>query len=103
MIPDVSSDEIKRKVGLFVIGKFTEEQAIQELQSKGLNEEQINEVLQLLTRAVEIAKIINWKEEIWKKEEKLEKEIESKSLEQLLGLDIGEFCRNEYKDIALDI
>jgi len=103
LIPNSSSDEIKKKVGLFILGQYTQEQAIQELQSKGLNEEQINGVLQQLARAVEIAKIVNWKETIWKKEEELEKEIENKTLEELLELDIEEFCRNEYGKIELKL
>ena len=103
LIPNSSSDEIKKKVGLFILGQYNQEQAIQELQQKGLNEEQINGVLQLLARAVEIAKIVNWKETIWKKEEELEKEIENKTLEELLELDIEEFCRNEYGKIELKL
>jgi len=103
LIPNSSSDEIKKKVGLFILGQYNQEQAIQELQQKGLNEEQINGVLQLLARAVEIAKIVNWKETIWKREGELEKEIENKSLDELLELDIEQMCREAYKDIVLDV
>ncbi len=103
LIPDITSDDVKRKVGLFILGQYTQEQAIQELQSKGLNEEQINEVLQLLARAVEIGKIINWKEIIWKTEGELEKEIENKTIEELLELDIEQMCKEAYKEIVLDV
>ena len=103
LIPDISTDEIKKKVALFILGQYTQDQAIQELQSKGLNKEQINEVLQLLARAVEIAKIINWKETIWKKEGELEKDIENKTLEELLELDVEQMCKEAYKEIVLDV
>jgi len=102
-IQDVSSDEIKRKVGLFVIGKFTEEEAIKELKAKRLTEEQIEVVLDLLSRAVEIAKIINWKEKVWEEEEHLENKLEKKNLEELEKLNVEEFIEEAYKNIVLDV
>jgi hypothetical protein len=102
-IPDISSDEVKKKTALFMLGEYTEEQAIKELQDKGLNEEQIKGVLDLLARAVEIAKIIAWKEKIWEMEEHLEEKLEKRTLDELENLKVEEFIEEAYKEIVLDI
>jgi len=72
---NITIDEIKQKIALFITNKYTKDDAIKELRERGLNEEQINEFMKVLTRAAEIAKLINLKEIIWQKEEEIEKEI----------------------------
>ena len=99
----VTTDEVKQKVALFVAGAYTQEQAISDLQEKGLSEQAIQSVLPLLGRAVEIAKILNWKEEIWAKEGELESQINNMALEQLLQLDVKALCETAYAEIPLEV
>ena len=99
----ITTDEIKTKIGLFIEGLYTEEQAIKELKDRGLSDKAISQILSLLARGVEIAKITTWKETIWKKEGELEKEIENKTLNELLELDIEQMCKEAYKEIVLDV
>ena len=95
-------DEIEKKVVLFLAGQYTQEQAIKELKQKGFKEQSIQEIMNLLSRAVEIAKIIKWKEDIWQKEEELEKQIDNiQKIEDLLNIDVKQLCEKAYKDIKL--
>ena len=57
----------------------------------------------LLNRAAFIARLLNWKEEIWKKEEELEKQIEQMSLDGLLKLDVKKLCEDAYSEIKLEL
>jgi hypothetical protein len=99
----VTTDEVKQKVALFVAGAYTQEQAISDLQKKGLSEKAIQSILPLLARAVEIAKILNWKEEIWNKETELETQIDSMTLEELEKLDAKKLCDDAYSGISLEV
>jgi hypothetical protein len=99
----VTTDEVKQKVALFVAGDYTQEQAISDLQEKGLSEEAIQSILPLLSRAVEIARILNWKEEVWQKEGELEAQIDTMTLEELLSLDVKRLYQETYSKIPLEV
>ncbi|WP_163328727.1 hypothetical protein GFV12_03185 [Desulfurobacterium thermolithotrophum] len=99
----ITTDEVKQKIALFVAGAYTQEQAIEDLKAKGLSDESVQKILPLLARAVEIAKILNWKEEIWDKEGELESQIDSMTLEELLQLDVKKLCEDTYSGIPLEV
>jgi hypothetical protein len=99
----ISTDEVKQKVALFLAGTYTQESAISELSDKGFSEESIQRILSLLARAVEIARILNWKEEIWQKEGELEAQIDGMTLEELLQLDVKKLCQDAYAQIPLEV
>ena len=98
----ISSDEVKEKIAQFLSGKYSREQAITELQEKQLSEEQITQILKTLQRAVEIAKILAWKENIWKVEETLEEALENKKLSELENLDVEQLVEKAYEKIPLE-
>ena len=54
-------------------------------------------------RAVEIARIIAWTEAVWKAEAKLEEQVDSMSLEELLQLDVKRLCEDTYSKIPLEV
>jgi len=99
----ITTDEVKQKIALFIAGSYTEQDAVNELKEKGLSDETIQKILPLLARGVEIAKILNWKEAIWKAEEKLESQIDSMTIEQLLQLDVKALCETTYAEIPLEV
>ena len=99
----ITTDEVKQKIALFVAGAYTQEQAIEDLKAKGLSDESVQKILPLLARAVEIARIFNWKEEIWDKEGELESQIDSMTLEELLQLDVKKLCEDAYSEIPLEV
>ncbi|SMO76188.1 hypothetical protein SAMN06269117_12719, partial [Balnearium lithotrophicum] len=92
-----------QKITLFIAGQYTEDDAIKELKDRGLSDETVQRILPLLQRGVEIAKILNWKEEIWAKEGELEKQIDSMTLEELLQLDVKKLCESAYSQIPLEV
>ncbi|WP_163327586.1 hypothetical protein GFV12_05150 [Desulfurobacterium thermolithotrophum] len=98
----ITTDEVKQKIALFVAGAYTQEQAIEDLKAKGLSDESVQKILPLLARAVEIARIFNWKEEIWDKEGELESQIDSMTLEELLQVDVKKLCEEAYNQIPLE-
>ena len=99
----ITTDEVKQKIALFIAGSYTEQDAVNDLKEKGLSDETIQKILPLLQRGVEIAKILNWKEEIWAKEAELESQVENMSLEQLLQLDVRKVCQEAYSQIPLEV
>ena len=99
----ITTDEVKQKIALFIAGSYTQQDAINDLQQKGLSDETIQKILPLLQRGVEIARILNWKEEIWAKEAELEDQIDGMTLEELLQLDVKKLCEDAYKEIPLEV
>ena len=99
----ITTDEVKQKIALFITGSYTEQDAVNELKQKGLSDETIQKILPLLQRGVEIARILNWKEEIWAKEAGIEVQIDNMTLEQFLQLDVKKLCEDAYKEIPLDV
>ncbi|SMO75383.1 hypothetical protein SAMN06269117_1261, partial [Balnearium lithotrophicum] len=92
-----------QKIALFIAGQYTEDDAIKELKDRGLSDETVQKILPLLQRGVEIAKILNWKEEIWAKEAELENQVDSMTLEELLQLDVKKLCEDTYSQIPLEV
>jgi len=99
----ITTDEVKQKIALFIAGSYTEQDAVNDLKEKGLSDETVQKILPLLQRGVEIAKILNWKEEIWAKEAELESQINNIALEQLLQLDVKALCETAYAEIPLEV
>ena len=92
----ISPEQVRNETVLVILGKKTIDQAITDLS--------IPENLKSdFERAVEIARIIAWKERIWRVEEKLEEQIDSMTLEQLLQLDVKKLCEDTYKEIPLEV
>ena len=99
----ITTDEVKQKIALFIAGSYTQEDAIKDLKDKGLSDETVQSILPLLARAVEIAGILNWKEEIWQKEGELEEQVDSMSLGNLLQLNVKKLCEEAYSQIKLEV
>jgi len=92
----ISPEQVRNETVLVILGKKTIDQAITDLS--------IPEDLRSdFERAVEIARIIAWKEAIWRAEEKLESQIDAMTLEQLLQLDVKALCEEAYKQIPLEV
>ena len=92
----IPPEQVRNETVLIVLGKKTVDQAITNLSiPEGLKSD--------FERAVEIASIIVWKESIWKAEEKLENQIDSMTLEELLQLDVRTLCEKAYKQIPLEV
>ena len=98
---DITTDKVLYKISLYLKGKLTEEDAKKELDSyEQLTPEDKVRILNLLRRAVEIAKIIKWKEKIWNIEEQLESQIDQiDSIEKLLELDLKKLIKENYPPI----
>ncbi len=92
----IPPEQVRNETVLVVLGKKTADQVISELSIP-------NDLVSDFKRAVEIAKIITWKEAIWKAEEKLENQIDSMTLEQLLSLDVKKLCQEAYSQIPLEV
>ncbi|WP_456459702.1 hypothetical protein [Desulfurobacterium sp.] len=92
----ISPEQVRNETVLVILGEKTIDQAITDLS--------IPEDLKSdFERAVEIARIIAWKEAIWRAEEKLESQIDAMTLEQLLQLDVKALCENAYAEIPLEV
>jgi len=98
---NLSTDDIIYKITQYILGEIADEQVQKELDSyKQLTPEDKVKILNLLKRAVEIAKIIEWKEKIWDIEEQLESQIDQiDSIEKLLKLDLKKLIEENYPAI----
>ena len=92
----ISPEAVRNATVAVVVGQKTIDEAISELSIP-------DDLVSDFKRAVEIAKIIAWKEAIWKAEEKLENQIDSMTLEELLQLDVRTLCEKAYKQIPLEV
>ncbi len=92
----ISPEQVRNETVLVILGKKTVDQAIADLSIP-------DNLKKDFERAVEIARIIAWKEAIWKAEEKLESQIDSMSLEQLLQLNVKKMCETAYAEIPLEV
>jgi len=92
----ISPEDVRNATVAVVIGQKTVDEAISEL---SIPEDLISD----FKRAVEIAKIIAWKEAIWKAEATLEAQIDSMTLEELLSLDVKKLCQDAYAQIPLEV
>ena len=88
-IPNLTLTQIRENIALYIAGQKTKEEIIQELTQAGLTQEEINQYFDLLKSAVEVAKLINWVEEVWDYEEQIEAQIENtttiEELEQIMN------------------
>jgi len=98
---DSTTDEIIYKITQYLEGEITDEQVQKELEKyKQLKPEDKIKILNLLKRAVEIAKIIEWKEKIWEIEEQLESQIDQiDNIDELLKLDLKKLIKEKYPSI----
>ncbi len=92
----ISPEDVRNATVAVIVGQKTIEQAISDL---SIPEDLIPD----FERAVEIARIIAWKEAIWKAEAKLEEQVDSMLLEELLKLDVKKLCEDTYSKIPLEV
>ena len=92
----ISPEEVRNATVAVVVGKKAIEQAISDL---SIPEDLIPD----FQRAVEIARIIAWKEAIWKAEAKLEEQVDSMTLEELIQLNVEALCEDTYSEILLEV
>ena len=63
-----------------------------------------DELVDNFNRAVEIAKIIAWKEQVWKTETQLEAQIDAVTdIDELLLFDVNKLCEEAYNQIPLEV
>jgi len=73
-----------KKAALYFAGKYSSDQAIQELQALGVTDETIQKVIPLLEEAISAAALKLWDEQVWDYEEKLEEQIQkATSIEEI--------------------
>ena len=83
-IPNLTLTQIRENIALYIAGQKTQDQIIQELQTAGLTQAEIDQYFELLSSAVEVAKLINWIEQVWDYEEQIEQQINNaKDIEEL--------------------
>ena len=92
----ISPEEVRNATVSVILGQKTVDEAVSDLSIS-------SDLVPDFQRAVEIAKIIAWKEEIWKKEAELESQIDSMNLEELLQLDVKKLCEDAYSGIPLEV
>jgi len=92
----ISPEEVRNATVAVVVGQKTIDEAISDL---SIPEDLIPD----FQRAVEIARIIAWKEAVWKAEAKLEEKVDSMTLEELLQLDVKRLCEDTYSKIPLEV
>jgi len=73
--PDITPDYIKRKVIEYLIGAYTKEDAIKELNQLNIPENKQKTILSVLVDAANIAQLIKWTNDVWNYVEQKEKEI----------------------------
>lgn len=92
----ISPEKVRNATVAVVVGQKTIDEALSELSIP-------DDLVSDFKRAVEIAKIIAWKEAIWKAEAKLEEQVDSMTLEELLHLDVKNLCEDTYSKIPLEV
>jgi ribosomal protein L12E/L44/L45/RPP1/RPP2 len=92
----ISPEQVRKETVLVILGKKPIDEAISELSIP-------DDLIPDFKRAVEIARIIAWKEAVWKAEAKLEEKVDSMTLEELLQLDVKRLCEDTYSKIPLEV
>lgn len=83
-IAGITLTQIREKVALYLASQYTTENLQKELSEKGFTQEEIERFLPLFAEAAEVASLIYWTEEVWKKEEELEETIQkTESIEEI--------------------
>jgi len=93
-IAGFSPVQVKNRIFLIITNQKTRDEVISELSIPAELEPQLD-------RAIEIAKLIYWKEKIWEAEAQLEAQIDTMTLEELLSLDVKSMCESAYEVIKL--
>ncbi len=93
-IAGFSPEQVRNEIFLIITGQKTRDEVITELSIPAELEPQLD-------RAIEIAKLIYWKEQIWEEEANLEAQIDTMTLEELLSLDVKTMCENAYEVIQV--
>jgi len=76
--PDFTISELREKVALYLMGKITNDNVINELNQLKVSENDKKVILEILKEAAEVSKLLYWKDNIvWKYVEQKEKEIEN--------------------------
>ena len=75
-IADITLTQIREKVTFYLAGQYTTEDLQKELEEKDFTQKEIEKFLPLFAEAAEVASLIFWTEEVWKKEEELEEAIQ---------------------------
>ncbi|WP_456464726.1 hypothetical protein [Desulfurobacterium sp.] len=92
----ISPEDVRNATVAVIVGQKTTDEAVSEL---SIPDDLKND----FERAVEIAKIIAWKEAIWKAEAQLESQVDSMTLDDLLSLDVKKMCEDAYSQIPLEV
>jgi hypothetical protein len=74
-----------KRAALYLAGEYTSDDAMQEMQSLGVSDQTIQEVLPLLQEIIEAAALKLWDEEVWRYEEKLEEAIQNATSIEEIG------------------
>jgi len=107
--PDITPDYIKQKVIEYLIGSFTKEDVIKELQQLNIPKNKQTTILSVLVDAANIAQLIKWTNDVWQYVEEKEKEIKTAtdldSLKLLSAADIKQLQKENkpIKGIRFDL
>jgi len=83
-VADITLTQIREKIALYLAGQYTTEDLQKELEEKGFTQEEIEKFLPLFAEAAEVASLIYWTGEVWKKEKELEGAIQkAASIEEI--------------------
>lgn len=89
-----SPEQVRNEIFLIITGQKTRDEVIAGLSIPAELESQLD-------RAIEIARLIYWKEKIWEAEANLEAQIDLMTLEELLSLDVKSMCETAYQGVQL--
>ncbi len=89
-----SPEQVRNEIFLIITGQKTRDEVITGLSIPAELEPQLD-------RAIEIAKLIYWKEKIWEAEANLEAQVDTMTFDELLSLDVKAMCENAYEVIQL--
>jgi len=89
-----SPEQIRNEIFLIITNQKTRDEVITNLSIPEELEPQLD-------RAIEIARLIYWKEKIWEIEETLEAQIDTMTLDELLELDVKSMCETAYEGVQV--
>jgi hypothetical protein len=99
----IDPNAVRKATVQIILGLKTRDEAVKELSIP-------DELLAYFDRSIEIAKIFDWKERVWRKEAELEAQVDVnetqvETAEELLELykDIPALCERAYSEIPLEV
>ena len=97
----IDPNAVRRATVQIILGLKTRDEAVEELSIP-------DELLSYFDRSIEIARIFDWKERVWRKEAELEAQVDEaqvETAEELLELykDIPALCEKAYSEIPLEV